>query len=473
MTGKRRVVVIGGGVAGLTTAYRLLAGGGGAPDLTVLEADARVGGKLGFARVGDLLLEAAPDSFVARKPWAAELCRDLGIDGELVLPGTSGAYVWTDRGLLPLPGGAFGIPATAGEFLWWPGLSWRGKLRALADLVKSPRGGELDEPIGGLLRRRLGDEIVDMLVAPILGGLFAGDVDRLSVRATFPELAAWERDRGSLIRGARAAQAAARGREVGPMFLALRGGMERLIGALVEAIGRERLVTGARVTALRTDGPGFAIEAGDREFSADCVVLATPAFVSADLLVGLGADAVDALRAIPYASTGVVLLVYPEGTGPDLPEATGFVVPRGMASMTACTWVSRKWPRAEFGDRAVMRCYIGGVGAEDVLDAPDEDIVEAVSRHLAAVLKLPPAAESSLVVRWERAMPQYEVGHVDLVERIERALPPGVFVTGSAYRGAGIADCVRGAGEVAGGVLAHLAGDPVPSVQRRSVGWTS
>jgi oxygen-dependent protoporphyrinogen oxidase len=338
-------------------------------------------------------------------------------------------------------------------------MSRRGKLRAAADLVRRPRSGEQDESLGSLVRRRVGDEATDKLVGPLLGGLFAGDVDRLSVRATFPELATWERDHGSLIRGARAAVAAARGKGAQPMFLRLRGGLRRLTGALADALGPDRVRCKTTVEHLDREGPGYIVRAGGAELAADAVVLAPPAFVSADLVRSLAPRASAALREIPYVSTAVVLLVYPEGTARALPESSGFIVPRGRLAMTACTLVSRKWPDESFGDRAVVRCFIGAAGFEDVVDEPDADIVEGVSRQLAALLPLPSAAESSCVVRWPRAMPQYEVGHLDRVAAIERELPPGVFVVGQAYRGAGISDCVRLAGEVADRVGAYLAGE--------------
>ncbi len=185
-------------------------------------------------------------------------------------------------------------------------------------------------------------------------------------------------------------------------------------------------------------------------------VLAVPAFEAARLVEPHAPTAADDLRAIPYASTGVVFLVFGEGTQASLPEGTGFVVPRGKAPMTACTWISSKWPDPAFGSRAVVRCYVGGVGDEDVLEASDDELVDACVRHLAAVLDLPERPESSSVVRWMRAMPQYEVGHVDRVAAIRRSLPAGIFVVGSAYDGVGIPDCVRAAGETAEQVLAHL-----------------
>jgi oxygen-dependent protoporphyrinogen oxidase len=446
------VVVVGGGVAGLTTAHRLLEADP-ALAVTVLESEPVVGGRLRTATVGDLELESGPDSFVARKPWAVDLCRELGL--ELLEPGARDALIWTERGLVPLPEIALGIPIDLDEIVRWPGLSRRARARALSELVRKPRPPKTDESIGSLVRRRMGDEVAERLTGPLLGGLFAGDVDRLSVDATFPELARWERAFGSLIRGARAASKAAG--DAGPMFLRSEGGVGELPRALLERIGASRVRVGAPVRAIERERGSFAVRTDADAVSAEAVVLAVPAFVAADLVRGLDVAGAETLAAIAYASTGVVHLVYAEGTADALPEATGFVVPRGRAPMTAATFISRKWPGEAFGTRAILRCFVGAVGFEDVLDEPDEDIVEALSRHLAAFLPLPERAEASSVVRWPRSMPQYEVGHLERVRAIETTLPAGIFVTGNALHGVGVADAVRSAGETAEGVRAYLA----------------
>ena len=449
-----RVVVVGGGVAGLATAHRLL-GVEPSLDVTVFEAGERPGGRLATAEVGGLELDAGPDSFVARKPWAADLCRELGL--ELAEPGARGAFAWTDRGLEPLPPGALGVPATVGDLLRWPGLSRGGRLRALGDLIKKPRKEDADESLGALLRRRLGDEATERLVAPLLGGLFAGDVDRLDLRSTFPELERWERGFGSLIRGARAALDAAG--EAGPMFVRPVGGVWALPRALVESIGPDRVRTGVRARTIEAHGTAHVVRGEADEIEADAVVVATPAFTAAELVPVAAAP----LEAIPYVSTSVVFLVYAEGTAASLPDATGFVVPAGAAPMTAATFLSRKWPDASFGDRAVVRCFVGASGSEDVLSSTDEDIVEAVTRHLAAVVALPERPEASRVVRLPRSMPQYEVGHAGRVRAVAEALPPGIFVAGNAYGGVGVADAVRSANEAAERVLVHLGGDRTPT----------
>jgi protoporphyrinogen/coproporphyrinogen III oxidase len=454
----RRVVVVGGGVAGLTTAYRLAQVDGDAIDVTVLEADATPGGKVRSATVGGIELEAGPDSLLARKPAAVELAKELGMGGDLVPAATGKTSIWSEGRLLRFPTGPFGISTDIAEMLRWPGMSYAGKVRAGADLVLPARKEQGDESLGSLLRRRLGDEATEKLVAPLLGGLFAGDIDRLSVQATFPELATWEREGGGLIRGARAAsKARSSGGKRPPMFIRLKGGLRRLTGAMADALG-PRVRCGVAVQEVRREGEGYVLRADGEAIEADAVVFASPAFATADLVEVLAPDAARLLRQIPYVSTAVVLMVYPAGTGPALPDSSGFVVPRGRLPMTACTLLSRKWPDESFGDRAVVRCFVGAAGEQGALDLSDEELVGAVSRSLPGVLPLPAEPEAAEVVRWPNAMPQYEVDHLDNIAAIEQALPPGAFVVGQAYRGAGIPDCVRAAGEVAGRVRAHPTG---------------
>ncbi|MGZ8592129.1 MAG: protoporphyrinogen oxidase [Actinomycetota bacterium] len=444
VTEARRVVVVGGGIAGLTTAYRLASEGA---DVVVLEADDVAGGKVRSAHVGGIWLDAGPDSMLVRKPWAIDLCRELGLGDALEPPRAAAARVVTTAGLLPLPSGPYGISTDLLELARWPGLSWAGKLRAAGDLVRPPRHADGDESLGALLRRRLGNEVVETLLAPLLGGLFAGDVDRLSVLATFPELAAWER-RGGLIRGARAAVDAVPAGPRSPGFLSLRGGLDRLTETLTDALG-ERLRTGERVEAVDRVRDELVVHAETGDLVADAVVLATPAFVTSDLIAASAADAAAELRRIAHVSTAVVLLVYGDGTNARLPDSSGFLAPRGRP-VTGCTIVSRKWPDPSFGDRAVVRAFVGSAGAGYALARSDDELIARVSAELASHLGLPSGAEDAVVVRWPDAMPQYAVGHLDLVDRIERSLPPGVFVTGQSYRGTGLPDCVRGAERTAG-----------------------
>jgi oxygen-dependent protoporphyrinogen oxidase len=264
------------------------------------------------------------------------------------------------------------------------------------------------------------------------------------------------------------------------MFATVWGGLTRLTEALAAGLGERRIRRGAVVDAVRPSSSGYEIQvAGDR-IEAEAVVLATPAFEAGRLLREVDQVAAEAASAIPYASTAVVELVFPQGTVDVLPPGTGCVVPPGQGSVTASTWISRKWPREEFGSRAVVRCFVGRAGDQAVLDAPDADLLEAALGELRRAGAGLPAAEASSVVRWPRSMPQYEVGHLDRVAALDRALAgrPGLFVTGAAYRGVGIADCVRQAGETAERVRDYLGGRGAPgpavaSLDEEAITWTT
>ena len=315
----------------------------------MLEANERPGGKLRSVPVGDLLLPSGADSFLARKPWAVELCKELGIGGELVAPGATGAHLWTERGLVAMPEQApFGIPGDIGDVFSWPGLSRAGRRRAARDLLKKKRKDDSDETLGSLLRRRLGDEATDRAVAPLLAGLFAGDVDRLSVRATFPELERWEAWQGSLIRGAQAAnRQCARSRDPGPMFVRPRGGVDRLTDALADRLG-SRVRTRTAATGDRSGR-----WTSPRSRSATATTLARrcrrrghAGAWAARLVDGSGParrpPTSPGSRTPPPASCCSCTRegIAAQGCRP----GTGSSSLAGRAPMTAATWLSSKWP---------------------------------------------------------------------------------------------------------------------------------
>ena len=442
-----RIVVVGAGIAGLAAALRLRRHDPSL-DVDVLEATARPGGGVAEVAVGDLRLPAGPEALYARRPAGVELCRELGID--LMKPAASGMWLWTDRGLVEYPSHApFGIPSELGDVFRWPGVSRRGRRRALGDLVRRKRRSGEDGSIGSLLRRRLGDEATDRAIAPLLSDPFGGAVDRLSVRATFPELPAWEASQGSLLRGSMATMRDARRAELGPLRLRPEGGVEVMVERAAAELG-PALRTGARVEAIVPDGAGWSVRIeGTAPVRTDAVVLSVAADGVRRVLGPAGAVAGADLATIPNVSRGVVLLVYPAGTAERLPYGSGFVVPAGAAPMTACSWFSSVWPSPAFGTRAVLRCTIGGDGQEEVLGGDDADIFEACARHLAAMLPLPEVPQHAEVVRRPHAAPQYLVGHVERVARIRDALPAGIFVAGKSFDGVDVASCVASAGTAA------------------------
>jgi oxygen-dependent protoporphyrinogen oxidase len=452
-----RVAVIGAGITGLTAAYRLR-NDDPPVDVAVLEASDRTGGELRTIEVGGMTLDAGADSFPGRKPWAADLCRELGI--ATTRPAASGTWLWTRRGLVEYPTGtAFGIPGDLGDLFRWPGLSGWGRRRALLDLVKRKRAAAGDETLGGLLRRRLGDEATDLAVAPVLAGLFGGDVDSLSVEATFPEFIRWERSQGSLLRGAQAALRDSRkGTPPPPLFLRPRGGAAALTDELASGLSSAlRLRT--TVEDLHPADDGWVVRTSTGPVEADAVIVAVDAPAALPLLDDVAPDVEEDLQQIPNVSVGVVLLVYPEGTADRVPAGAGFAAPAGATPMTSCTWTSSVWPDPAFGSRAVLRCAIGGAEQEDLLDAADPEIVEACARHIAALIPLPDLPEASAVIRWPTAVPRYRLGHVERVARIRDGLPAGIFVSGRSFDGLDVAECVRRATVAAESVRTFVTSD--------------
>jgi oxygen-dependent protoporphyrinogen oxidase len=464
------VVVVGGGITGLSAAHRLLEGGAreGRVRVTLLEASRRLGGKVATARADGMTVEEGPDSFLVRKPWARDLCRALDLESELVAtpPAKRRSFIYHRGRLYPVPPGlASGAPSRLLPFLLTPLVSPAGKARAMYDLLAPrvlPPDGR-DVSLGAFLRARLGPEVVARLVEPLLTGIYAGDADALSLDATFPHLRHQESEHRSLILAARAA-AARSPRPTSPpppAFLTLRGGLDTLVDALEAALreGGVDVRLGAPVrTVERAGRGGYAVRLEGEEVRADAVIVAAPAPAAASVLAQLAPDAGRELAAIAYADVALVALAYDRAEVPHRLDGSGFVVPRGEdLGVTACTWVSEKWPHSAPPGRVLLRAYLGRAG-EDVLSRPDADLVAAARRAAARALGVRAAPRWTHVVRTPAALPQYAVGHLARLERIDAALRglEGLFVAGAALRGVGLPDCVRQGQEAAEAALALL-----------------
>lgn len=465
------LVIAGGGITGLAAAYAV------ATDrraralgvaCTLVEAEPHLGGKVRTERVGDCLIENGPDSFLSTKPWAADLCRALGL-GESIVGTTPGRAVFVvSRGrLFPIPDGMmFGVPTRLAPVLRSSLFSPLEKLRMAADLVL-PRSRVRDETIGGFLRRRLGDAIADRLAGPLLGGIYAGDADGLSLGATFPLLQEWEAAHRSLVLAAlaRRRRLPAGTGAPSPMFLTLTGGLGEMVKRLETSLGATRILTGRTVRRIvpLPEGAGsrYAVELdGGESLRADALLLATPAYVTAELLAPLAPSAAEGLRTIPYVSTAAVTLAFRRDEVRHPLDGHGFVVARGEPlSISACTWVSSKWPHRAPPGIALVRGYLGGAGREAIVEADDEILVDRVRADLRATMGIAAAPAFARVTRWVRAMPQYVPGHLDRLAAVEagmRALP-GIALAGAGYRGIGIPDCIRQGTEAAGLLLDALA----------------
>jgi protoporphyrinogen/coproporphyrinogen III oxidase len=445
----RSVVVVGGGVAGLATAWYLQRAG---VDATVLEAADRTGGKVRSAELDGFSLDVGPDTFLGRVPWAVDLCRDLGIGEELVQPATTRAWLWSRSDLRPLPQGlALGVPLDLPALARSGVVSAGGVARAALDLVLPQSRLPADPSVADVMEARLGREVLERLVDPLIGGINAGRSDRLSLAAVAPDLAATSRRRRSLILGLRAERKKAPPSDA-PLFLGLRGGMQRLTARLADEV---RLESSTPVTALtRSDSGRLSVATGDglrRE--ADAVVLAVPARHAAGVIRGTSPGAAASLDHIRYASVAVVTLAYDPAAVSHPLDGSGFLVPRVDGRLlTACTWFSSKWPDVRPNGRVVLRCSAGRDGDERIGELDDDELVGRVHAEASEALGLPARPVEALVTRWSDAFPQYDVGHQGRVEAAERALArelPGVALVGASYRGVGIASCVRQAKEAA------------------------
>lgn len=467
---KPHVVIIGGGVTGLTAAFtlkQLASQENVALRCTVFEASSRLGGKILTHRERGFVMEGGPDSLLARKPEGTQLIRDLGIESEVVGSNTQSlkTYILHHGRLETMPPGTnMGIPAQIAPFASTKLLSPSGKARALMDLVLPKSTLEGDESLGHFLRRRLGDELVNNIVEPLLAGIYAGSVDELSLQATFPQFQTLESKYRSLILGsiAQRKNAPARTNTSGrSAFITLRGGLETLIERLYDNLQDfAELQTDTRVVALRKNSDGtYTVEVENQgethAYPADAVILATPAFVTAQLLDPSLPEA-GKLRQIHYVSTATVMLAYPKSRIDANLDASGFVIPRHEnRAITACTWVSSKWPHTSPEDYVLIRCYVGRSGQTEALSLSDGDMASMVQGELKDILGIDAQPWFVKVTRWNDAMPQYGLNHIKVVKEVESALRqklPGVLIAGAAYHGVGIPDCIaqgRLAGEKA------------------------
>jgi len=471
----KHVAIVGGGIAGLTAAFSLYeqAANAGLPlTCTLIEAGRGWGGKIVTHRVGDLTIEAGPDSFLSQKPWALELCNKLGLSGRLINTNEhqKKTFVYSRGRLRELPEGLVVIvPTKLGPFLKSGLISWPGIARMGLDLALPARRSDGDESLASFFSRRLGREAFERVVEPLMAGIYAGDATQISLRATFPRFLDLERQHGSLIRGMLASRSASAisGRT---MFVTLQDGLVELVQALLARLttAGAKLMTQQSVAAMRvrqtnTNHPigwtyDLTLESG-AVISANAVVLATPAFVSADLVRPLSPIAAELLGAIPYASTATISLAYKAGTLGAEVSGFGFVVPRvERRDLLAATWTSVKWPHRAPDSQTLVRCYLGGVGREKILQEDDAALIRRVRDELRSMTGVTGEPAYAEVNRWDRGMPQYTLGHLDRLETIQRSLDryPGLLLAGAAYRGIGIPDCIRDGTDAASGVIRVL-----------------
>lgn len=417
-----KVAVVGGGIAGLVAAHELTKAG---VEVVVHEAADRVGGKLRTEPFAGTLLDTAPDAFLARRPEAVQLCEELGLRDELEQPAASSSYIWSRGALRPVPRGqVLGVPTDFRALRQSGVLSRRGAWRAALEPRLPGRPLTDDETVGDLIRRRYGAETAARLVDPLIGGINAGHTDALSVDAVAPQIAAAARRHRSLTTALRALPPPA----PGPIFFTLPGGMERLVHALVDAIGEVR--TGSEVTSLD-------------QLEVDATILAVPAFVAAPLLEPVAPGPAAELARIAYSSVTLVAFAYPDRAVDRPLDASGFLVPRPeRLLMTACSWSSSKWAHLAEPGRFLLRVSAGRVGDDRAERLGDEELVARLRDELRLTMGVRGEPLEVAVHRWPRAFPQYAPGHLDRMAEVQRALPPHLALAGALLGGVGIPACI-------------------------------
>ncbi|HHW86454.1 MAG TPA: protoporphyrinogen oxidase [Chloroflexi bacterium] len=462
------VAIIGGGIAGLSAAWYLQKAG---IDYVLLEQDARWGGKIRTETVtgyGDapFIVEGGPDSFITQKPWGAALARELGLGEALI--GTNEqlkqTYVLNKGKATPLPDGVLMIvPTKFKPFIFSPLISPWGKLRMGMDLFIPRRKDERDETLAEFVRRRLGSEALDKIAEPLMSGIYNAEAEKQSVLATFPRFRELEQQYGSLTKGMLASQrarqqsAATMPRNGRPLsfFVTPIAGVAAMVDALsTQLTGDLRL--GVGVVALEPASGGYHLHLTDgADLNASQVILATPAFVTGALLRPLAPDAADLLDGIRYVSTGTISLAFRSADAPNPLNGYGLVIPMSeRRPINAITLNSVKFAQRAPDGHLLLRAFFGGSRSPQSMELDDSALYTTVRRELDALLGIAGEPLFHRIYRWRRSNPQYDVGHLERVAAIERSLPPGVHVAGSAYRGVGIPDCVKSALEAVGRVTA-------------------
>ena len=450
------VAIVGAGVSGLAAAYELHRRG---LSVRLVERRERPGGVILTEHAHHFVVDAGPDSLLVQKPAAVDLCRELGL-AERLLPTSQPrtAFIYragvlhaiSDVSVLGFPTRLWPLATSS---LFSPGA----KVRMAREVLCRPRASAEDESIASFVGRHFGREAVEYIAEPLLAGIHAGDVDRLSIRATFPRLVEAEASRGSIIR----TFAGRGGPEAG--FKSLPGGMGELVDALVARLPDRAIRYGAaaaRVELGAGAGASVVLDGGER-VAARAVILATPAWSAAPLVERLDTDLARRCATIRYWSTAIVALAYTRSAVRHPLQGTGFVVPRREGlTITAGSWVSSKWPHRAPEGQVLLRAFLGGARDPDAVGRSDADLVGAAAGDLGAILSIRGEPTLTRVYRWHRSSPQQEVGHLALVAEIDRSLArlPGLFLTGTGLRGVGIPDCIADARAVATAAAGQLQG---------------
>ena len=470
----RKFVIIGGGIAGLAAAHRLQEeiGNGASLQCVVLEAADKFGGKIATERFDGFVVERGPDSFISQKPAAIELCKKLGLGDRLV--GTNReqtkTYVYTGKKLVTMPDGlSLMIPTKFLPFAFTPLFSWPGKARMALDLIIPKKRGNGDESLASFVRRRMGEEALRKMAEPMLAGIYASDPETMSIHSTFPMFVQTEKKYRSLILGMLArkrqllTQKPTKNHQPFSLFMTLKNGLGEMVDAVIEKSPDVSFRANAKVReVIKGEPTAWRVVLEDGEtIDADGVFFATPAKLSADFLRPFAPKVAELLNQIKYVSTATVTLAYrKEGFSHPL-NGFGFVVPRTEGrKILACTWTSSKFPHRAPEGFVMLRCFVGGALKEDLAEQDEETIAAMVKKELADLMGIHQAPEICKVFHNKKSNVQYRVGHAELIDSVQKELNafPGLFLTGSAYTGIGIPDCIQNGTRTAESAIQFFSG---------------
>jgi oxygen-dependent protoporphyrinogen oxidase len=441
-----KVIVIGGGITGLSAAWYLQTLSGGKIEVTLIEANPYLGGKMITKTIategGDLIIDAGPESFVTRKPEAWELAMELGLEDEIINPGSETRNMYVLDGGQPKK-----IPLSPPAFITSDLLTAKGKLRMMIEPIIPPRLDGEDESLASFVTRRLGREALDKMIGPVLAGIYNTNPETQSILTTSPVMREMESEHGGLFKGALARMRARRktvtNEHKPPQFITFKSGAQAMVDAL-EAQLTAKVLTDTQATGLTKNGSGYLVELFSQPpLKADAVILATPANQSSELLFRIDEEAASLLSRIQHENIGTATLAF-NCSDLDLPyEINGLMIPRReKRRIDAITWTSNKPMTRGPEDYEILRVFFGG-GDPSVVTMPEEEIITAIREELKEILGIEAAPVQTAVFGWPDSFPQAFVGHLDLIDEIEAKLPEGVYTAGSSYRGIGVPDCIR------------------------------
>ncbi|MGM7700179.1 protoporphyrinogen oxidase [Pseudalkalibacillus sp. Hm43] len=460
----KQIVVIGGGITGLSAAFSLqneIEKQNISAKVTLLEATERLGGKIETIHRDGFVIERGPDSYLERKHAMTDLIKRVGLDHDLVNNHTGQAYILYGKKLHPMPEGAvMGIPTKMSPFVSSSLFSLKGKARASLDLVLPKSNVQGDQSVGAFFKRRLGTEVVENMIEPLLSGIYAGNIDRISLQSTFPQFETIESKHRSLILGMKRTRKPSKksGSSKG-VFLTLKQGLSSLVSELEQQLDeRIEIRKNSSVTSIIKEGEGYSIKLEDNaSIEGDHIIVTTPGRRAAQYF----SDEIrELIGEVPATSVATIAMAFPKSAITNELDGTGFVVSKKSPyTITACTWTNQKWPHTTPEGYVLLRCYVGREHDQSIVDESDDTILSKVLDDLSDIMDVQATPEFYYVTRWKKAMPQYLVGHQENKEKVKALLDrdyPGVRLAGASFDGIGLPDCIVSGEKAAENVIQSL-----------------